>query len=280
MSKGKEKVGVTKQFRWLPPMHTVMLRLLAEEAAKGNKPSNTFKAGSFTLVVKEISAQFGVECHLSYVENRLRTLRTMWTTIQTIRKKSGFGWDDNLKMITCDAKTYQEEVRAHRKHAEYLNKKIEMYDELAIVVGKDTAMGSFSKSYMDIENEPDNGDITEFVADNVEEGVVDKGKNAVESSTTGSGISKPRKRGRAPSNTDDSVLTDLSDQQKEIAVALKEINRGPVDYTTLYNEVMAMVADGYSKDMLATAFDHLCENKKAAWGFLAKNAKLRKLWMD
>ena len=25
-------------------------------------------------------------------------------------KESGFGWDDNLKMITCDAKTYEEEV--------------------------------------------------------------------------------------------------------------------------------------------------------------------------
>ena len=151
-----------------------------------------------------------------------------------------------------------------------------MNDELAIVVGRDTATGSFSKSYVDIENEPDNGDSTEFMADNGEEGVVDKGKNVVESSTTGSRISKSCKRGRAlPS--DDSVLTDLSDQLKEIVVASKEINRGPADYTALYSEVMAMVADRYSEDMLATAFDHLYENKKAARGFLAKNAKLRKL---
>ena len=107
MSKGKEKASGTKQFRWLPLMHMTLLRLLAEEAAKGNKPSSTFKTGSFAFVAKEISAQFGVECHPSYVENRLWTLRTLWTTIQTIRKKSGFGWDDNLKMITCDAKTYQ-----------------------------------------------------------------------------------------------------------------------------------------------------------------------------
>ena len=63
-------------------------------------------------------------------------------------------------------------------------------------------------------------------------------------------------------------------------MALKEISHGPVDYTNLYSEVMAIVADGYSEDMLATAFDHLCENKKAARGFLAKNAKLRKLWMN
>ena len=155
-----------------------------------------------------------------------------------------------------------------------------MYDELAIVVGKDTTTGGFSKSYVDLENEPDNGNSAEFVADNVEEGVVEKGKNAVESSTIGSGISNSRKRRCASSNAYDSVLTDLSDQLKEIAVALKEINRGLVDYTALYNEVMAMMADGYNEDMLATTFDHLCENEKTARGFLAKNARLRKLWLD
>nr|POF25520.1 hypothetical protein CFP56_39122 [Quercus suber] len=152
-----------------------------------------------------------------------------------------------------------------------------MYDELVIVVGKDIATGGFSKSYVDIENESDNGDSPEFVVGNVEEGVVEKGKNAIKSSTTGSGISKSCKRGCAPSNADDSVLTDLSDQLKEIVVALKEINRGPVDYTALYNEVMAMMANGYSEDMLTTAFDHLCENEKATRGFLTKNARLRKL---
>ena len=71
MSKGKEKVSNSKQFRWLSPMHSTMLRLLAQEAAKGNKQSSTFKAGSFALVAKEITAQFGVECHPSYVENRM-----------------------------------------------------------------------------------------------------------------------------------------------------------------------------------------------------------------
>ena len=68
-------------------MHMNMLTLLAKEAAKGNKPSNTFKAGSFATIAKEISAQFGVECHPSYVENRLHTLRTMWSTIQTLSKE-------------------------------------------------------------------------------------------------------------------------------------------------------------------------------------------------
>nr|POE57855.1 hypothetical protein CFP56_49933 [Quercus suber] len=84
-----------------------------------------------------------------------------------------------------------------------------MYDELAIVMGKEMATGSFTKSYVDIDTKKDNGESTEMVADNGEEGVVDKGKNVVESSTTRSTILKSRKRGHAPPS-DDSVLTDLS----------------------------------------------------------------------
>ena len=157
-----------------------------------------------------------------------------------------------------------------------------MYDELAIVVVKNMATSNFAKSYVDLDTQQENGDDTEIVANNGKEGVVDKGekgKNAVESSTIGSTVSKFRKRGRAPPN-DDSVLTDLFDQLKEIVVVLKEINRGPVDYTSLYFEVMAMASNGYSENMLTTAFDHMYENKNVTRGFLAKNAKLRKLWMD
>ena len=58
-------------------MHEMMFRILTEEVAKGNKPSSTFRAASFALVAKEIMAQFGVECHPSYVDNRMRTLSTM-----------------------------------------------------------------------------------------------------------------------------------------------------------------------------------------------------------
>ena len=76
--------------------------------------------------------------------------------------------------------TFLSPLQAHQKHAEYLNKKIEMYDELAIVVGKDTTTGGFSKSYVDLEHELDNGGSAEFATDNVEEVVVEKGKNAVE----------------------------------------------------------------------------------------------------
>ena len=58
MGKGKEKNVANKQFRWSKPMYTLLLEILADDAAKGNKPSNTFKPESFALVAKSISEKF------------------------------------------------------------------------------------------------------------------------------------------------------------------------------------------------------------------------------
>ena len=102
-------------------------------------------------------------------------------------------------------------LQAHRKHAEFLNKRIEMYDELAIVVGKDMAIDSFAKSYVDLDLKQENID----VADNGKDGVVDKGKNVVQSSTIGSTISKSHKRSHAPLS-DDNIFTDLSEQLRKL----------------------------------------------------------------
>ncbi|XP_040941340.1 uncharacterized protein [Gossypium hirsutum] len=105
MGKGNKK-GTSKQFRWTKPMEHLFLEILAEEAQKGNKPSNTFKAVSFNHVAVAISERFQVQCDAKHVGNHLRTVKNQWQIICAIRDESGFGWDDNMKMITCDRATY------------------------------------------------------------------------------------------------------------------------------------------------------------------------------
>jgi hypothetical protein len=78
--KKTEKDTTKKQLRWSKPMHTLLLKILADEIAKGNKPSRTFKHASFALVAKSISEKFEVES--DHVENCLRTIKNMWTIIR------------------------------------------------------------------------------------------------------------------------------------------------------------------------------------------------------
>ncbi|PPD67962.1 hypothetical protein GOBAR_DD35160 [Gossypium barbadense] len=122
-----------------------------EEAQRGNKPSNTFKAVSINRVTEAISERFQVQCNVKHVENHLRTVKTKWQIICTIRGENGFGWDDNMKMITCDRATYDVAVMAHKKYEPFLNKSIDHYDEMTFVVGKDMAIGSFAKTFSDNE---------------------------------------------------------------------------------------------------------------------------------
>ncbi|KAH1091633.1 hypothetical protein J1N35_018890 [Gossypium stocksii] len=117
----------------------------------GNKPSNTFKAVSINRVAIAISKRFQVQCDVKHVENHLRTVKTQWQIICTIRAESGFGWDDNMKMITYDGVTYDVAMMAHKKCEPFLNKSIDHYDKMALVVGKDMATGSFAKTFTDID---------------------------------------------------------------------------------------------------------------------------------
>ncbi|KAK8284964.1 hypothetical protein V6Z12_D08G194200 [Gossypium hirsutum] len=91
-------------------MEHLFLEILAEEAQRGNKCYNTFKAVSINRVVEAIFERFQVQCDAKHVENHLRTVKNQWQIICTIRGESGFRWDHNMKMITCDRATYDATV--------------------------------------------------------------------------------------------------------------------------------------------------------------------------
>ncbi|PPS11064.1 hypothetical protein GOBAR_AA09572 [Gossypium barbadense] len=127
MGKGNKK-GTSKQFKWTKPMQRLFLEILAEETQRGNKLSNTFKAVFINRVVEAISERFQVQCDAKHVENHLRT--------------------------------------AHKKYEPFLNKSIDHYDEIALVVGKDMATGSFARTFADIDLDYGNQDSVPIDCDN------------------------------------------------------------------------------------------------------------------
>ncbi|THF97984.1 hypothetical protein TEA_010598 [Camellia sinensis var. sinensis] len=159
----------------------------------------------------------------------------MWNVITELcYRKSRFGWDDNLKMITCDRK-------ARPEYQQYLNKKIEFYDETAVVVGTDMATGNFVKSFVDIDAEVKIAESIDFGID-----VEDVAKRKyVTSSSEISSEARPHKRNHR--DQDDSYYK-LSKQIGEAASAIKKLMEDQVNVNDLY-EVMKM--QGYDEFMLA-----------------------------
>ncbi|KAK8594345.1 hypothetical protein V6N13_126153 [Hibiscus sabdariffa] len=242
-SKPSKEGGTSKNFRWTKPMESLFLEILAEEAQKGNKPSNTFRAVSIKRVATTISERFQVQCDAKHVENHLRTVKNTWKTICTIREESELGWDDNMKMITCDRVTYDAAVTIHPKYASFLNKKIEFYDEMALVVGQDMATGSFAKTFADIDL--DNAAECSLPLNFDNEDVAEE-----RTKVSSSGTSK-RKRKNLQESVDDDHIQFVGEKLGEIAEALKKFTEDKTPH--LYEEVMSMEKEGFDDDFL-------CEN--------------------
>ncbi|GLT72122.1 hypothetical protein SLA2020_440790 [Shorea laevis] len=133
------------------------------------------------------------------------------------------------------------------------------------------ATGNFSKSFADIDQNDDALD-SEHVDLDFDD-ASSKGKDVASSNSTSTKRSH-RKRSRADS---EDGYSQISEQLKEVASALKALNKG-VNADHLYEEVMKV--EGYDEYMLASAFDHLMGDENVARAFMAKNAKLKKFWMD
>ncbi|XP_040972526.1 uncharacterized protein [Gossypium hirsutum] len=269
MGKGN-KEGTSKQFRWTKSMEHLFIEILVEEAQKGNKPSNTFKVISINRVVEAISERFQFQCDAKHVENHLRTEKNQWQIICTIRGESGFGWDDNMKMITCDRATYDAVVMAHKKYEPFLNKSIDHYDEMALVVGKDMATGSFARTFADIDLDDGNQDSVPIDCDNEE---TEEVRTKVSSSST-----SKRKRKNAQESVVDEQIKFVGEQLGKIANALEQFTADKTPH--LYEEVMSMEVEGFDDDFPCSVFDYLVSNESEAKVFLVKSKKNRKIWLQ
>ncbi|XP_075658957.1 uncharacterized protein LOC142628804 [Castanea sativa] len=230
-------------FRWSQPMQNLLLEILADEALHGNKQSNTFKHASYAKVADAITKKFMIEYTPKHVEHRFKTLKTNWNTIALLRdKKSGFGWNDDLKMITCDR--------------------------------TDMATGGFSMRVGDIRVEAldDSPPLADVDVDDVSK------KKQVDPSNVTSNETRSHRRQSYATMIEDVVYQDLSIQLGKVASAIEKIFENQLNFDSLYEEVMKM--DRFEVNILASAFDHLNGDETQARSFMLKNDKLCRQWLQ
>ncbi|XP_012485540.1 uncharacterized protein LOC105799493 [Gossypium raimondii] len=175
-----------------------------------------------------------------------------------------------MKMITCDRATYDATVMAHKKYEPFLNKSIDHYDEMALVVGKDMATGSFARTFADIDLDDGNEDSMPVDCDNEE-------AEEVRTNVYSSGTSK-RKRKSGQESLVDEQIKFVGEQLGKIANALEQFT---ADKTSqLYKQVMSMEEEGFDDDFLCSVFDYLVSRESKAKAFLVKSKKHRKIWLQ
>ncbi|KAL3498187.1 hypothetical protein ACH5RR_040919 [Cinchona calisaya] len=149
--------------------------------------------------------------------------------------------------------------RKNPTHDKYINKKIDMYNEMALVVDKDLATEIFAKGFIDVRLE---APITlDDTMDNTEEVPVEKDIPSLAASTFGTKQHCKRSR----SNNE---IEKISEKLGEVAAALTKLTNNRLIVSYLYAELMKI--KDYDDKFLATVFDHLVQNEMLAMAFMAK----------
>ncbi|XP_056682887.1 uncharacterized protein [Spinacia oleracea] len=257
-------------------MSKVLLEFLAEEVRKGNRPNNSFRTSSFVAAAKNISELFHTTCTVDHVENHMRTVRATWGIISKLRGTSGFGCDDSVKMVTVSPIAFNTYVQQYPTHERYLNRKIDMYEEISIVAGKDMARGDFSKSFADIQvTSIESGQGPTTTTENGPTTTTENGPIKSESATS----SEPRPhRKRTRVEEEGCDLQQISTQLGEVVGALKNFSNNQLDVEKLHEEIMKM--EDFDELVRDAAFNHLVEREMLAKAFLTKRELLRRLWLQ
>ncbi|MFQ6648308.1 hypothetical protein Gotur_020850 [Gossypium turneri] len=165
-----------------------------------------------------------------------------------------------MKMITCDRTTYDAAVMTHKKYEPFLNKSIDHYDEMALVVGKDMATGSFARTFAGIDLDDGNQDSVPIDCDNEE-------TEEVRTKVSSSGTSK-RKRKIVQESVVDEQIKFVGEQLGKIVNALEQFTADKTPH--LYEEVMSMEEEGFDYNFLCSVFDYLVSHESKAKAFLVK----------
>jgi len=162
--------------------------------------------------------------------------------------------------------------QTHPNHDKYVNKKLDMYEAMTIVVGKDMATENYAKSYADI-NLEENTEVQSISIEN--EGKYEETSKGKETSFSSAQKRQHKKRNRM--YEDDSVEK-LSKMIGDVAFAIQSLSKNQLDVNELYTEVMKI--EGFEEIALGDAFDHLVQNEMLAKAFMEKNVNLRKIWVQ
>ncbi|KAJ1694878.1 hypothetical protein LUZ63_011576 [Rhynchospora breviuscula] len=287
------KKGCTN-FRWNPYMSRFLLSYIVNQVKLGLVKQQILKAAA-----QFISEQFSVNCSIINVENHLRTIRGKYMRIKKLQIMDNVTWDDEAKIIAMDDNSYHEHIRVEPKDEQFLNKSIDMYDEMGIIFGQDQTGDDVPLEWTDHDDmksaHHDNGyGYGQGSRYNAAED--SGGQSPLTSSSSGSLRRTHLHKGECNGNRDDGnqqeftqwamrkLIIDLSakvgllaDSIGDLADAVRSSTNKTV-CVELYQEVMK--CEGYDEISLGRAFDYLNEHEHLGRGFLVKSQRLRQIWLS
>ncbi|XP_077219642.1 uncharacterized protein LOC143853796 [Tasmannia lanceolata] len=91
-------------------MDKVLVDILLVQITEGYKISNGFKDPASVAAATAMNAFFNLQLNKEHIKNRIKTMKETYKSVCIILCRSGFGWDDDTKMVTCEKEVYDDYV--------------------------------------------------------------------------------------------------------------------------------------------------------------------------
>ncbi|XP_048495827.2 uncharacterized protein LOC125495195 [Beta vulgaris subsp. vulgaris] len=141
--------GKNKRF-WTVQEDNVLIKSLHELASDPRwKGESGFKSGYMNKLEEMIKRELP-DCGLRadpHIESRIKHWSEKYSALAEMLSLSGFGWDDEKKMLQVEKKVFDEWAKTHKRAKEMYGVPFPHYDILAEIYAKDKATGDMSESF-------------------------------------------------------------------------------------------------------------------------------------
>ncbi|KAI7953441.1 hypothetical protein MJO28_005988 [Puccinia striiformis f. sp. tritici] len=130
-AKEEEDDDSTTRHIWTIPEQTTFLEQMAEANANGQGTDNgNLKKEAWTALSVKMKAKHGFTPTSAQIKTQKTALRRIFLDVKFLRDQSGFGWDDDLAIVTADDDVWKELLEAHprREFGKMKDKPFPMYD--------------------------------------------------------------------------------------------------------------------------------------------------------
>ncbi|PIA27368.1 hypothetical protein AQUCO_07800002v1 [Aquilegia coerulea] len=142
---------------WTVEMDRVLTETFLDQVQKENKSEQGWKSTVWTAAIDAIKDKCGKLITKVNVQARLKTWTKNYNIVTDLRQQSGFGWDDNRKMIDVENNIWENYLKSHPEAKGYRYKALTNYDDLAIIVGNAHAKGDGANTGGELEKSGEEG---------------------------------------------------------------------------------------------------------------------------
>ena len=100
--------------RWTEDSLVTFLECLLVEKRQGNFTSTGFKSDAWTRICNSFNRRSGAAYNKAQLHNQYNSLKKKYSIFEQLKNNSGFGWDEERKMVTAPDDVWERYLSVHK----------------------------------------------------------------------------------------------------------------------------------------------------------------------